>query len=240
LQAGETFDRTARRCPWVEGALPEVPVSQIEETRNPMQSLFAALGLVFVAELGDKTQMVALTFGARHKLAPVLVGVALAYMATNLLSVLIGGLLGATLPTRAIGIVGGVLFLGFAWWTLRSGNDEPEAPDPLAGDADAGALPGATATEAAGSAHRSVIVSTGLAMFVAEFGDKTMLATATLAAKDNSVLTWIGATIGIICAGALGAIVGKLFGARLPARALRIGSAAMFFVFGIILIVTSI
>ena len=84
-----------------------------------MQSLFAAMGLVFVAELGDKTQMVALTFGARHKLTPVLIGVALAYMTTNLLSVIIGGLLGATLPTRAIGIVGGILFLGFALWTLR-------------------------------------------------------------------------------------------------------------------------
>lgn len=199
-----------------------------------MQSLFAALGLVFVAELGDKTQMVALTFGARHKLTPVLIGVALAYMATNLLSVLIGGLLGATLPTRAIGIVGGVLFLGFAVWTLRSAGEEPGA-----GGADT-APAGEPATVSAGAAHRSVIVSTGLAMFVAEFGDKTMLATATLAAKDNPVLTWIGATIGIICAGTLGAVVGKLFGARLPERALRIGSAVMFFVFGIILIATSI
>jgi putative Ca2+/H+ antiporter (TMEM165/GDT1 family) len=199
-----------------------------------MQSLFAALGLVFVAELGDKTQMVALTFGARHKLTPVLIGVALAYMATNFLSVLIGGLLGATLPTRAIGVVGGILFLGFAWWTLRSRDDDTPAAAAAAVDA-AG---GSAATTA--SAHRSVIVSTGLAMFVAEFGDKTMLATATLAAKDNPVFTWIGATIGIICAGALGAIVGKLFGARLPARALRIGSAAMFFVFGVILIITSL
>ncbi|HEX5947922.1 MAG TPA: TMEM165/GDT1 family protein, partial [Acidimicrobiales bacterium] len=64
-----------------------------------MESLLAALGLVFIAELGDKTQLVALGFGARHKLAPVLTGVALAYMATNLLSVIVGGLLGATLPT---------------------------------------------------------------------------------------------------------------------------------------------
>jgi Ca2+/H+ antiporter, TMEM165/GDT1 family len=199
-----------------------------------MQSLFAALGLVFVAELGDKTQMVALTFGARHKLTPVLIGVALAYMATNLLSVLIGGLLGATLPTRAIGIVGGVLFLGFAVWTLRSGGEDSASDDPIAGGA------GDPATAPAGSLHRSVITSTALAMFVAEFGDKTMLATATLAAKDNPVLTWIGATIGIICAGALGAVVGKLFGARLPERALRIGSAVMFFVFGIVLIITSV
>lgn len=192
-----------------------------------MQSLLAALGLVFVAELGDKTQMVALTFGARHKLTPVLIGVALAYMATNLLSVIIGGLLGATLPTRAIGIVGGLLFIGFAWWTWRAQDDEPSGDE----------VEGAAA--AAGSVHRSVITSTALAMFVAEFGDKTMLATATLAAKDNPVLTWVGATIGIICAGALGAIVGKVFGARLPARALRIGSAAMFLVFGVILLVTS-
>jgi putative Ca2+/H+ antiporter (TMEM165/GDT1 family) len=208
-----------------------------------MQSLFAALGLVFVAELGDKTQMVALTFGARHKLTPVLIGVALAYMATNLLSVLIGGLLGATLPTRAIGIVGGVLFLGFAWWTLRSGDDDPPPAEPLPADADAGAAIAADSTQPGGaalSAHRSVIVSTALAMFVAELGDKTMLATATLAAKDNPVLTWIGATIGIICAGTLGAIVGKVFGARLPARALRIGSSVMFAVFGVILIATSI
>jgi len=95
-----------------------------------MQSLFAALGLVFVAELGDKTQMVALTFGARHKLTPVLIGVALAYMTTNLLSVIIGGLLGATLPTRAIGLIGGVLFLGFAAWTLRPDKQaEQEADD---------------------------------------------------------------------------------------------------------------
>ena len=83
-----------------------------------MESLLAALGLVFIAELGDKTQLVALGFGARHRLAPVLTGVVIAYMATNLLSVVVGGLLGATLPTRAIGLGGGVMFLGFAAWTL--------------------------------------------------------------------------------------------------------------------------
>jgi len=207
-----------------------------------MQSLFAALGLVFVAELGDKTQMVALTFGARHRLTPVLIGVALAYMTTNLLSVIIGGLLGAALPTRAIGIVGGLLFIGFAWWTLRGEDDGDGAVDDTGGE-QPGELAGANGAgraRSAVSAHKSVIMSTAVAMFVAEFGDKTMLATATLAAKDNPVFTWIGATIGIICAGALGAIVGKLFGARLPERALRIGSAVLFLVFGLILIATSL
>src|SRR5262245_65897330 len=91
-----------------------------------MESLLAALGVVFLAELGDKTQLVALGFGARYRLAPVLTGVVVAYMATNLLSVVVGGLLGATFPTRAIGLVGGVLFLGFAAWTLLKHDEDDE------------------------------------------------------------------------------------------------------------------
>lgn len=185
-----------------------------------MESLFAALGLVFIAELGDKTQLVALGFGARYRLAPVLAGVVAAYAVTNLISVVIGGLLGAALPTRAIGLGGGVLFLGFAVWTLRSGDeDDEEAPE--VGD-------------------RSVFMTVAVAMFVAELGDKTMLATATLAAQGNPVLVWIGATIGIILSGSLGVLVGRFFGARLPERATRIGSAALFAVFGLVLIGTNL
>src|SRR5690606_39091023 len=89
------------------------------------EPLLAALRRVFVAEVGDHTQLVALGLGARHRLAPVLAGVAAAYMAAVLLSVAAGGLLGAALPTRALGLGGGVLFLGFAAWTLRP-DPEPE------------------------------------------------------------------------------------------------------------------
>ena len=186
-----------------------------------MESLLAALGLVFIAELGDKTQLVALGFGARHRLAPVITGVVIAYMATNLLSVVVGGLLGATLPTRAIGLGGGVLFLGFAAWTLWNDDDEEDE-------------------EGATTGHRSIVLSVATAMFIAELGDKTMLATATLAAQGNPVLVWIGATIGIVLAGTLGVLLGRVFGARLPERATRIGSAVLFAVFGLALIVTNL
>jgi putative Ca2+/H+ antiporter (TMEM165/GDT1 family) len=186
-----------------------------------VESLLAALGLVFVAELGDKTQLVALGFGARHRLAPVLTGVVIAYMATNLLSVVVGGLLGATLPTRAIGLGGGVLFLGFAAWTLWKDD----------GDGD---------EEGAATGNGSIVLSVAAAMFVAELGDKTMLATATLAAQGNPVLVWIGATVGIILAGTLGVLLGRVFGARLPERATRIGSAVLFAAFGLALIVTNL
>jgi Ca2+/H+ antiporter, TMEM165/GDT1 family len=186
-----------------------------------VESLLAPLGLVFIAELGDKTQLVALGFGARHRLAPVITGVVIAYMATHLLSVVVGGLLGATLPTRAIGLGGGVLFLGFAAWTLWKDDEDDDEEGAATGDG-------------------SIVLSVATAMVVAELGDKTMLATATLAAQGNPVLVWIGATVGIILAGTLGVLLGRVFGARLPERATRIGSAVLFAVFGLVLIVTNL
>ncbi len=202
-----------------------------------MSSLLAALGIVFLAELGDKTQLVALGFGARFRMSTVLAGVALGYMASMLLSVVIGGLLGATLPTNAISIGGGVLFIGFAVWTIWSGGeDEPSgASSEAAADEEA-------AGEAAGVvvSNPRIALSIAFAMFAAELGDKTMLATATLAAKGNPVLVWIGATIGIMLAGTVGVLVGRWLGDRLPERLILIGSAVLFFIFGVVLIVTGI
>jgi putative Ca2+/H+ antiporter (TMEM165/GDT1 family) len=197
-----------------------------------MGSLLAALGLVFVAELGDKTQLVAMGFGARHRLAPVLLGVALAYAACNLLAVVVGGVLGAALPTRAIGLVGGVLFLGFAAWTLWGGEHEHGLDEQTADGAESGS------STLAGS--RSVVFSVFGAMFIAELGDKTQIATATLAAQGNPVLVWIGATLGIILSGAIGVLVGRFFGSRLPERVTRVGSAMLFAVFGVVLLATNV
>lgn len=185
-----------------------------------MGSLLAALGLVFLAELGDKTQLVAMGLGARHRLGPVVAGVALAYAATNLLSVVVGGLLGAALPTRAIGIGGGILFLGFAAWGLRPTDEDDH--------------------DGVEVRHGRVVLSVAAAMFLAELGDKTMLATATLAAQGNPVLVWIGATIGIILSGLLGVFVGRAVGARIPERVTRIASSVLFAVFGTTLILTNL
>lgn len=216
-------------------------------SRTTVESLFAAFGIVFVAELGDKTQLVALGLGARHRLTPVLIGMALGFAAVNLLSVLVGGLLGAALPTRAVGIAGGVLFCGFAAWTLLE-RGEPAHPAPTAdvtavaaepvagGDVTPVPAPGATTA----SPTTSVVWSSAGAIFVAELGDKTMLATATLAAKGSPVLVWIGATVGIVLSGALGVLVGRAVGRQLPPHVTRIASATLFAIFGVVLIATNL
>lgn len=192
-----------------------------------VSSFWSSLVLVFVAELGDKTQLVALGFGARHRLRHVLTGIGLAYVATSLVSVVIGAAVGAALPHDVVRVGGGVLFLGFAVWTIR----ERDGGGSNVADSDADAT--------ARSAVR-VVLSIALAMFLAEMGDKTMLATATLASTRNPALVWAGATSGIFLAGALGAGAGRVIGDRVPERSVRIGAAALFAVFGVALLVSVI
>ncbi|HEX6239078.1 MAG TPA: TMEM165/GDT1 family protein [Acidimicrobiales bacterium] len=230
-----------------------------------MNSLLTALGLVFVAELGDKTQLVALGFGARHRIGPVMVGVVAGYMTTTLLSVVAGGLLGVTLPTRAVGLAGGVLFLCFAGWMLAplgrctagggvggsgvGGDDDRDGAgwtaghigggEWNAGDSRSGGH-GGSGDLATGSTRRGgLVMSVAAAMVLAELGDKTMLATATLAAQGPPVPVWAGATLGIVLAGSVGVLLGRVCGARLPERATRVGSAVLFGVSGLALLVAN-
>lgn len=193
-----------------------------------MSGFWSALVVVFVAELGDKTQLVALGFGARYRLAPVLGGMALAYLATSVLSVAVGAAAGEALPEQALALIGGLLFIGFAAWTLL--DRDGETHDDVEGEAGGAGSAGARSTSAA-------VATVASAMFVAEFGDKTMLATASLASTRNPVAVFVGALLGIFVAGAVGALLGRTAGDRLPRRAVRFGSALLFAGFGIAMIV---
>jgi Ca2+/H+ antiporter, TMEM165/GDT1 family len=181
-----------------------------------VDAFWIALAVVFVAELGDKTQLVALSLATRYRTVVVLAGIATAFAITNGVSVVVGGLLGAALPTEAIAVAGALAFFGFAIWTLRADDDDEDAPR---------------------VGGRSVYLSIVGAMTIAELGDKTMLATATLAARDSPVLTWFGATLGIIASATVAVLVGRWLGDRLPRRATRIGAAILFVVFGVLLLV---
>jgi putative Ca2+/H+ antiporter (TMEM165/GDT1 family) len=184
-----------------------------------MEAFWISFGIIFVAELGDKSQLMALTFAARYRAITILIAITLATALVHLVSVLVGAAVGVALPTDLISIVAGLAFFGFAAWTLRG--------DEL-GDDD---------VERAAKSNRSVLWTVGLAFFLAELGDKTMLATVTLATDNGLVGTWIGSTLGMVAADALAIVVGQQLGARLPERAVKIGAAVTFVVFGLLLIV---
>ena len=82
-------------------------------------AFFLSLVVIFIAELGDKSQLMALAFATRYKTVPVLIGITLATALVHLASVGIGAVLGAALPTRPINAVAALAFVGFGLWTLR-------------------------------------------------------------------------------------------------------------------------
>jgi putative Ca2+/H+ antiporter (TMEM165/GDT1 family) len=81
------------------------------------------------------------------------------------------------------------------------------------------------------------VLAASVAFFLAELGDKTMLATITLATREGPVGTWLGSTLGMVAADAIAILVGQQLGRHLPERAVRIGAAASFIAFGVLLLV---
>jgi len=178
-------------------------------------STLISFGVIFVAELGDKSQLMALTFATRFPIRSVLIGITVATAIVHLVSVAIGYGLGAALPTEWINLVAALAFVVFGLWTLRGDTLTENEQDKV------------------NRAGKRAIIAVGTAFFLAELGDKTMLATITLATDHGWLGTWIGSTLGMVAADALAIVVGRALGKRLPENVIRIGAAVLFFVFGI-------
>ena len=187
-----------------------------------MSAFLLSTIVIFVAELGDKSQLMAMTFAARFRALPVLIGITASTAIVHLASVLVGAALGAAIPTGPISILAGLAFLAFALWTLRG--------DELTEDE----------RRKATRTSKAAILAVGVAFFLAELGDKTMLATVTLAANNGGLAAltgvWAGSTIGMVAADALAIAVGQILGRRLPDRVIKYGAAATFAIFAILLI----
>ncbi|WP_235737820.1 TMEM165/GDT1 family protein [Nocardioides alcanivorans] len=185
-----------------------------------MYAFLLSTAVIFVAELGDKSQLMAMTFAARYRVRDVLIGITAATAIVHLASVGIGYWVGDAFADSqdTIAIIAGLAFLGFAAWTLRGDElTEEEA---------------AKARNSTGFA----ILAVGVAFFLAELGDKTMLATITLATQEGWFGTWIGSTVGMVAADALAIVVGAMLGKRLPEKTIKYGAAALFALFGLLLV----
>ena len=187
-----------------------------------LAALAISFGVIFVAELGDKSQLMAMTFATRYRPMPVLIGITVATAVVHAMSVAIGYGLGAALPTTWISLIAGLAFLGFGAWTLR-GDQLTEQERRRAQRTDV-----------------SAVVAVSVAFFLAELGDKTMLATVTLATQHGWFGTWLGSTLGMVVADALAILVGRLLGRRLPETMIKYGAAALFAIFGIWLVADAV
>jgi putative Ca2+/H+ antiporter (TMEM165/GDT1 family) len=219
----------------------------LEGTRM-LYAFVVATILIALAELGDKTQLLALALATRYKAWEVLVGIFVATLAIHLFSTLAGGLVGTLIPQFWLAIVSGLLFVGFGIWTLR-GDEEDE--------------------DAVKASRYGPIVTTAIAFFLAELGDKTQIMTMTIAADPAQMLrtfgsagpaiegflaswglsaasltpqqafwgVWLGSTVGMMIADGLAIIVGVVMGKTLPEKLITRISGTIFILFGLLAIV---
>jgi putative Ca2+/H+ antiporter (TMEM165/GDT1 family) len=178
-----------------------------------------AFGAIFVAEFGDKSQLLVLAFATRYPWRPIVAGLALAAAVVQGLSVVVGTAVGAVLPDTVVAIVAGLAFLAVAAWTLRGEDDD---------DHDA-----ARAARSSGLGGPALAATVAGAFVLGELGDKTMLATFALAASQGPIPTWIGATAAMVAANLVAVVVGRQVGDRLSERFVRIGSAVLFAAAGV-------
>ncbi len=168
---------------------------------------------VFAAEMGDKTQLVALAFATRYAARTVLLGVFGATLLVHLFSVGLGELVGLTVPLFWVRLLAGGAFIAFGLWTLRG--DEIREDERFA------------------ERRWGPLITVATTFFLAEVGDKTMLMTITLASQHHSFVgVWIGSSLGMVVADGLAIIVGRVVGAQLPERVIKYGAASIFLLTG--------
>ncbi len=178
-----------------------------------MTAFLASFAIVFLAEMGDKTQLLAMAFAARFRWQTVLWGVFAATLANHLAAVLVGNYLTNLGPLVYIKVIASVSFILFGLWTIRG--DELHNEDKRF--------------------NFSPFWTVAVAFFLAEMGDKTQLATVALAAEFSKVIpVWAGTTTGMLIADAVGIIVGIVLHTKVPERKIKWFAAIVFILFGLL------
>lgn len=183
-----------------------------------MHAFLASLTTVAIAEMGDRTQLLLLMLAARHRRPwPILGGMVLGTIASAALAAFIGERIGHAVSARVVDLTVGISLIAMALWELK-----PER-----------------AREQDGRVRRGGIFwTTFVAFSIAEFGDKTQIATAVLAAAYRNFASVVaGSTVGMFIACAPVVLIGKVLADRLPLRAIRIVASLLFLGLGIMFLV---
>ena len=188
--------------------------------------LFASIfSLIFIAELPDKTAFATLLMASKGKPFPIFVGVALAFLVQSIVAVAFGSVIGL-FPVRWVHLVAGLLFIGFALysWFEKEEAEEEENTESLAGK----------------NRFLPVAWKAFVVIFIAEWGDLTQLATASLSARyhDSLLTVFLAATLSLWSVTALAVIAGNKLGKFMHAQLLKKIGAVLFAAVGCYFIFT--
>jgi putative Ca2+/H+ antiporter (TMEM165/GDT1 family) len=179
-----------------------------------LEAFLISAGIVALAEIGDKTQLLAFILAAKfRKPAPIILGIFLATIVNHAFAGAIGAWLTSRLAPEAMRWILGVSFIAMAWWTLIP--DKFEEKD-------------------AKLAKFGVLGVTLIAFFLAEMGDKTQIATVALSARFQAYYAVvIGTTCGMMIANVPAVLLGDRAAGRIPARVVHAVAAAIFGILGV-------
>lgn len=178
-----------------------------------MTAFIASLIFVLLAEMGDKTQLLAMAFATRYSAQKVLLAVFLATLVNHALAVAAGRFLTTVIPIGIISFVAAFSFIIFGLWTLRG--DKLEGGDRK-------------------ESRFGPVATVAVAFFLAEMGDKTQLATISLAVEYRNMLNVLmGTTLGMVIADSIGIIVGIVMRKHIPEKTIKWISAVVFILFGL-------
>ena len=173
----------------------------------------------FIAEMGDKTQLMLVAMTSKYKMKDILLGTGVAILILNGLAVFAGGLFSEVIPTWLIRLLAAGAFLFFAATTLKGDDDDEEEEVKDNGKGKIAALS---------------VCST---FFVAELGDKTQLTAVTFGANEgmeSALIVWLACSIGLFAADIIGMLVGYLLKNKMPEGVLNSVAFCIFSVFGIL------
>ena len=179
-----------------------------------MESFLVSTGIVALAEIGDKTQLLAFILAARFKKPlPIIAGILIATLFNHGLAAALGSWITTHLSAETLRWILGVSFIAMAVWTLIPDTIEEE--------------------ETQIARHLGVFGATLITFFIAEMGDKTQIATVAMAARYSDAL-WVvaGSTLGMLVANVPAVLLGDRLAGRLPVRAVHAVAAAIFALLG--------
>ena len=187
------------------------------QRRRKMLLFMKVLFTQFIAEMGDKTQLMLVAMTSKFKLKDILLGTGVAILVLNGLAVLAGGLVSTVVPTWLIRLIAGAAFLFFAATTLKGDDDEEE--------------------NVKDRKIKFAPLSVFCTFFVAELGDKTQLTAITFGANEGlsaAVVVWLACSLGLFAADVIGLLIGYLLKSKAPEGILNTVAFFIFSIFGIL------
>jgi len=180
-----------------------------------MLLFFTIMLTMFIAEMGDKTQLLMIAMMSRFKMRDILIGSAVSILALNAMAVCLGALISQFIPTWLIKIIAALAFFYFAWSTMQQEDDSDEG-------------------SGKGGSRFPILTVFGT-FFLAELGDKTQLTAITFAANEgiqHAVIVWLACSIGLFAADLIGMLVGYLLKSKTPDGFINKLAFLVFAVFG--------